>query len=86
MNRNDWVCVGFRLYGTYLLVEGVLGGLDAMRASGRTSGWLVARLILMLGMGALLFLGAALITGWLQKKDDALARAAHAAATPTVTS
>ena len=83
MNRNDWVFVGIRLYGMYLLVDALIIGLDAMRASSRTSGWLVAKLIVMLVVGGALFFGTRLINAWLEHKDDALARAEHAARTPS---
>jgi hypothetical protein len=86
MNRNDWVFVGIRLYGMYLLVDAVLSSIDAMRASGHSSGWQVARLIVMFILALVLFIGTSLLVSWLQRKDDALARADHAARTPTAPS
>ena len=77
MNRNDWVLVGMRLYGLYLLVEGVLSlpGVFAGAAMPTELRWhnvgvmLVIRVGLAGLIGAGLFLGAPSILRWLDRKD-----------------
>lgn len=81
MNRNDWVFAGTRLCGLFLLcrstlaLPGVLefyrqthqeGVLYEVSASG------VAEVLLGWVLGVGLFLGAPIITRWLEKKDSRL--------------
>lgn len=80
MNRSDWVFVGVRLYGLFLLVSAALKMpmlLEAMRMSAAeefgapVSAWMSGSLALVAHVlaGAGLFLGAPGIERWLAAKD-----------------
>ena len=73
MNRNDWVFVGTRLYGLYLIVNGLLPIPVLIAATwdtpiGPRMGTLFS-LATSLAMGIGLFLGAPYLQCWLEEKD-----------------
>ena len=80
MNRNDWLLVGMRLFGLYLLVEGVLSlpAVFTPAATAMLAGfpWAFSSLILAMRagltllLGAVLFIGAPSIQRWLVRKDE----------------
>lgn len=81
MNRNDWVFVGIRLFGLFLVVCAILGlvGLSLSFSSTDTMASSAGELIMIAAialMGLMLLLGAPGIVSWLQRKDDALAPSA----------
>ena len=75
MNRNDWVFVGMRLFGLFLVVQSILGMPDVLMAS--RLGWagvgtpLLSAALSML-TGVVLLLGAPWILGWFEEKDARL--------------
>jgi hypothetical protein len=78
MNRDDWVVVGMRLYGLYLVVNAILGVMDLAQglSLGPTNmGWQVVKVGLRGLIGLILFLGAPGVMNWLKRKDDVVAQA-----------
>ena len=73
MNRNDWVFVGTRLLGLYLIVQAVMSipGVLMFLSSelGPHAGVPPLTCGLQWLMGTLLFLGAPHLTRWLERRD-----------------
>lgn len=73
MHRNDWVFVGVRLYGLYLVVRCVLGIPVIFTAMAVADGRSIGAILLTVGfeglMGVFLLLGAPGLSRWLEEKD-----------------